>query len=170
MSLLLLMLAGCAGPASMDSVEHTDAADSDVVVDTDAPVPPCEGYSAILDFPGSYSGALTRTDPERWTGQGDKPTELLAVQVPDTSPFTFEVVYPKVSTGTSEKYWMQAVFLDSSCNLRVADATTSGDADHDRVTWIFTPDAPGWWFPMLHFGEALVVNEEVSYTATIAPQ
>jgi hypothetical protein len=74
-----------------------------------------------------------------------------------------------VSTGTSEKYWMQAVFLDSACKIRVADASVGGDGANDRVSWRFTPDAPGWWFPMLHFGEALVVNESVPYTAEITP-
>ena len=91
------------------------------------------------------------------------------MNVPDTSGFTLTATYPRVSTGTSEKYWMQAVFLDSTCKIRVADASVGGDGANDRVSWRFTPDAPGWWFPMLHFGEALVVNESVPYTAEITP-
>lgn len=167
--------AGCAGPgdtepADTDGDSDTDAdSDADADTDTDAPVLPCAGVVAILDLPGTTTGTLERTDTERWTGQGDLPTDLLAVELPAATPFEFTVTYPKVSTGTSEKYWMQAVFLDATCAIRIANASTGGDQTVDRVTWRFTPDAAGWWFPMLHFGEAMVTPGSVAYTAEISP-
>ena len=172
--LLALTLVSCVsdddtGPVEADTDTDTDT-DTDSDTDSDSIDLPCEGVEAILDFPGSYSGVLDRDDPERWTGVGDLPTELLAVELADTSTFRLTVTYPTPNLGTSTRYYMRANFVGDDCAIRVANSSVGGDGDNDTVTWLFTPEKAGWWFPMLYFPEAMVQPGSISYTAEIGPE
>ena len=173
---LVALTVGCVGEDDTDTDAAVDTdtdSDSDSDSDTDSDTTldfPCPDVAGVLPLPGSFSGTLSNEDPEQWTGMGDLPVEVLAIELVEDQAIQVELLYPEPNTGTSTKYWMRANFVRPDCSLVPVGSSNGGDADNDRVTLTFLPPESGQWYLQLYFSEAMVQPGSISYEATATIQ
>jgi hypothetical protein len=141
--------------------EGEDGGPADVI----GPDNTCPGDAPVVVVDGAtVAGTLTRDSPQRFIGLGSAPADLFAFEASAGDGITVHVEYPEVSTGTSERFNLLVLPLDTACALGPVTTNLGGFLDENgqtvnTVDVDVSVDAGGRSFLLVTFPEATNVGD-----------